>query len=111
MTDPTGTPTMKARLRGDLTTAMKARDALTTGTPPALRARVLTAVTIAISLPGVVGFPGGSMISVSSLLPHTGALLGKAHGAGLFHERTARMGITRGPSLHGCLYALKSTGR
>jgi len=37
--------------------------ALTTGTPSALRARVLTAVTIAISLPGVLGFLGAGLIA------------------------------------------------
>jgi MFS family permease len=37
--------------------------ALTTGTPPALRARVLTAVTIAISAPGPVGFLGAGLLA------------------------------------------------
>ncbi len=41
MTDSTAAPTLKARLRSDLTTAMKARDGLTTGT---LR-MALTAIT------------------------------------------------------------------
>jgi hypothetical protein len=37
--------------------------ALTTGTPSALRARVLTAVTITISLPGVLGFLGAGLLA------------------------------------------------
>jgi uncharacterized protein len=41
MTDSTGAPTLKARLRSDLTRAMKARDTMTTGT---LR-MTLTAIT------------------------------------------------------------------
>jgi MFS family permease len=37
--------------------------ALTTSTPPALRARVLTAVTIGISMPGLVGFLGAGLLA------------------------------------------------
>jgi MFS family permease len=37
--------------------------ALTTGTPPALRARVMTSVTIAISAPGPLGFLGAGILS------------------------------------------------
>jgi MFS family permease len=45
--------------------------ALTTGTPPALRARVLTAVTIGISAPGPVGFLGAGLLAerTGSTLP------------------------------------------
>ncbi len=37
--------------------------ALTTGTPPALRARVMTSVTIAISTPGPLGFLGAGILA------------------------------------------------
>ncbi|OLB82512.1 MAG: hypothetical protein AUI14_00550 [Actinobacteria bacterium 13_2_20CM_2_71_6] len=37
--------------------------ALTSGTPPALRARVMTSVTIAISTPGPVGFLGAGFLA------------------------------------------------
>jgi MFS family permease len=37
--------------------------ALTTGTPPALRARVMTSVTIAISAPGPLGFLGAGLLA------------------------------------------------
>jgi len=37
--------------------------ALTTGTPPALRARVMTSVTIAISAPGPLGFLGAGVLA------------------------------------------------
>ena len=37
--------------------------AVTIGTPPALRARVMTAVTIAISVPGPIGFLGAGFLA------------------------------------------------
>jgi hypothetical protein len=37
--------------------------AVTTGTPPALRARVMTSVTIAISAPAPLGFLGAGVLS------------------------------------------------
>jgi MFS family permease len=59
--------------------------ALTTGTPPRLRARVMTSVTIAISAPGPVGFLGAGSLAQytgstvpSLVLVSTAASLGAA---------------------------------
>lgn len=59
--------------------------ALTSGTPPALRARVMTSVTIAISAPGPLGFLGAGLLAqqtgsttASLLLVSTAATLGAA---------------------------------
>src|SRR5262249_17166461 len=59
--------------------------ALTTGPPPALRARVMTSVNIAISAPGPVGFLGAGLLAqrtgsttASLLLVVAAATLGAA---------------------------------
>jgi hypothetical protein len=59
--------------------------ALTSSTPPALRARVMTSVTIAISAPGPLGFLGAGLLAqqtgsttASLLLVSTAATLGAA---------------------------------
>jgi MFS family permease len=49
--------------------------ALTTRTPPALRARVMTSVTIAIAVPGPLGFIGAGLLAQRSASPTASLLL------------------------------------
>ncbi len=63
--------------------------ALTTGTPPALRARVMTSVTIAISAPGPLGFLGAGILAqaTGSTVPSLLLVAGAATGGALIAAR------------------------